>query len=129
MLTSSSGLRVARCALALLAASLFCTRVEAAFNYGDHHGASVGFINVREASVTTAGMIYGPPTVNLDTLSFDLLGVGAFNINASEGGVDMVGGQLFTTITAKPGNWITHLAITEHGDFSLTGNGTATTYA
>ncbi len=140
MLTSSSGLRVARCALALLAVSLFCMRVEAGLiSYGDFEGESVSFLDVKESterytvdgsSVThSTSPSYGAPTVstNQDSLWFDPFDFRAW---AAGGSFSEVDGWLSTTVVAKPGHWISDLVIREAGDFTLFGTTTTDgTYA
>ncbi len=126
MKSSRRSICVALCALGVAVVCLVGGPAQAAFiNYGDHHGSTVSFLDVTEASVTDPPPLFGPPTVSVDTLSFTPQGFGAFGMG---GAVDLTDGQLTTTLAAKPGQWITEILITENGDFSLAGTGTSMTY-
>lgn len=101
-----------------------CAATTDVYEYGDFTAQDVIFEGVTEASVTDPVPLYGAPSVSLDSLLFDLAGVGAFG---TAGGFDFIDVQLQTTIVAKSHRAITQLEIRENGDFSLFGSGTAAT--
>ncbi len=96
-------------------------------DYGDFTAGNLNFKDVTEASLTNSHAVYGSPTVSGDSISFDLEGVGAFNIKEEDGGFDFVDGQLTVTFDAKDGAAIHKVAVSEYGDYSLFGKGTSDT--
>jgi len=94
--------------------------------YGDFSGTNVDFLGVQETST------FGPPTEQLfdapivlgDQLLFFPTN---FSANSANGGVTQVGSQLQATIMATNGTTLTNFSITEFGDTTLTGVGTAAT--
>ena len=96
-------------------------------DYGDFTAGNLNFLDVTEASMTNSTKVYGAPTVSADSISFDLEGVGAFNIKEQDGGFDFVDGQMTVTFDAHEGSGIHKVEIAEYGDFSLFGKGTLDT--
>ena len=118
-------------AIALLVAMVVALTVPlaaASTNYGDYAGDTMSFYQVTEDSTTDPGApLYGTPTIIGDTLLFPLTACGSF---AYGGATDMTHGTLTTTIEAvAPNTFIGAIGFAEYGDVSLSGSGTAATFA
>ena len=126
MTTKSVFTRVASVA-ALTASALMGSvpAVHASINYGDFDGVSVMYLDVTENSQTDPTPLYGAPTISVDTLDFNPIGLGAF---ATDGGIDLTDAQLEFGIMAKEGYGLQTLMFIERGDYTLGGLGTAATY-
>lgn len=94
--------------------------------YGNFAGTTVDFFGVTETSATDPTPLYGAPNVIGDSLAFLPQG---FASESSGGSSDVTDGTLTVTITAKPGYFLDKISIAEIGDYSLSGIGTAATYA
>lgn len=111
-------------ALLCVQASSFATPI----NHGDYEGDTVWYRTVTEDTNTgDAQPLFGAPTISGDALDFNPIGFSASATGAN--GVDQTDGQLFFMIEAKDGNGIQTLELSEAGDVSLTGFGTAATFA
>jgi len=95
-------------------------------NYGDLYGDTVTFGSVTESTFTHDYALYGTPSTIGDTLRFQLTNFGQYMSGGSSGVMD---GMLETTIQASAGTWIDTIRFAEYGDVSLSGTGTASTYA
>ncbi len=120
----------AKTLLVLMAACLATGAVAQAapIYYGDQTAVSVIYRQVTEDSSTDATPLFGEPSVSGDSLNFSPPSFGA---NASNGSIDLTDGTLITTIESKPGNnrsGIEEIRFSERGDYTLAGNGTASTY-
>lgn len=115
-------------AIVLLALGAISNRCDAAtINYGSF--GPVGgftFADVIESSGTDPVPLYGPPTPFVTGLDFDPT---TFVSTQSGGAGDITDGQLNFTITTNAAGSIATLKLSERGDFSLTGVGTAATQA
>jgi hypothetical protein len=120
--TRFAGLMLAGC-------SLFATTgktLAAPINYGDFNGLNLSYLQVTE-TVNTPGdtaPLYGAPTLIGDQLDFNPKG---FSAGAVNGNLDITDGQLNFTLLSNLGRAITDLAVSEGGDFTLLGTGTAAT--
>ena len=95
----------------------------ATINYGDFNGVTVTYKNVSENDEG----LFEKPTVSGDALLFSPT---AFGIeSAGAGGFDMLDGTLQMIIKAKPAKFIDTIRMTEAGDYTLFGSGTAGTSA
>lgn len=112
----------------LIAFAAFASNTQAApINYGDFSDVPPGgvmYLDVTESSATDPTPLFHGPTITGDILDFDPKGFAAF---AGSGGSDLTDGQLNFTIMALPGAAVTSLMITESGDYSLIGTGSAAT--
>lgn len=113
-------------AAVVLTGALAATTAGATTIYGNLSGANFDFLGVQETS--TFGdpePLFGAPTVSSDQLLFFPTN---FSASAGGGGFDMTGAQLQLTIMATgPGATIDALKLTEAGDTTLAGLGTAAT--
>src|SRR5690606_14708681 len=113
------------CATALLGVSV--SSVQAApINYLDKVGSTAVFSGIVEDSATDATPLYGMPTISVHTLDFNPTSFGSF---ASGGSADVTDGLLAFTVAANPGYGVTRLVLSECGDYTLMGLGTAATSA
>lgn len=94
----------------------------ASINYGNFAVGTVIFGNVTESSGTDAVPLYGAPDPYVVGLDFDPTSFVAFSAG---GGADITDGQLNFTVTNP--NGISSIALTESGDYTLIGTGTAAT--
>lgn len=95
--------------------------------YPNASGTTVNFSNMSEDSNTDPIPLFGAPTVVGDTLKFSPVSFGASSTNGVQAGVgggsiDITDGTFQTTVTARPGNFITNFNITEKGDYTLIGS-------
>jgi hypothetical protein len=97
-------------------------------NHGNRAGVTVDFLNITEDSNTdpVPPALFGSPTVSVDSLVFNPVSFGA---SAQNGSFDITDGTLTTRIDARPGFTIPSFNITERGDYTLAGSGTAATNA
>lgn len=95
-------------------------------NYGNFSGTTINFFQVQEDSITDALPLFGAPTLAGDSLLFFPT---AYASSSANGTADTTSGTLKMTITAKPGNFIKTIKVTELGDYALAGIGTAATSA
>jgi len=114
------------CALAVFAV---CSAASAtSINYGTVSTPKFDFLSVTESSGTDTIPLYGPPSGFDSGLDFDPQN---FVSSSAGAGGDVTDGQLNMIIDGKPspsGVWgFTSLAISEFGDHSLVGTGTAAT--
>jgi hypothetical protein len=96
----------------------------ATINYGNFGPVppGVSFLQVEESSGTDPVPLYGPPTPFATGLDFNPAN---FLATAAGGTVDITDGQLnFTVLSTLP---ITTLNLSERGDYTLGGSGTAVT--
>lgn len=116
---------VAVCALAALLAS--SSARAASINYGDFAPSppDVMFLDVTESSGTDSVPQYGPPSVFSNGLDFDPIG---FTSSSDNGTADISDGQLNFTIMGNGALGVGSITISEGGDFSLIGTGTAATW-
>ena len=112
--------------LALLAAPLRAQPI----NYGNHPGTDVTFNQVVEDSATDSTPLFGAPLVSGNGMSFTP--TAAFNAKSITGipAVDITDGKLSFTLDANNSNLgaIHTVAVTERGDYTLQGSGTAVTH-
>ena len=113
-------------ALALCSAvlGLFSAAANAAsISYGNFGPVppGVSFLNVTESSPTDAVPLYGPPVAFPTGLDFAPMNFGAAG---AAGAIDVTNGQLNFTVMAPV---VGAIGITEAGDYSLAGIGTAAT--
>lgn len=116
--------------IGLVALAMASTQASALTNYADAMGTSFNFTNMSE-DTTTAGdpdPIFGAPTIVGDALIFSPTG---FASNASGGASDQTNGTFTLNISSKDKDLIAveQVNLTELGDFSLGGAGTAGTDA
>jgi len=99
------------------------TAMAASISYGNFGPVPPGvmFLNVTESSGTDPVPLYGAPTAFSVGLNFTPTN---FSASASGGSVDLTDGQLNFSIMS-PG--VTSVSLTEGGDYTLTGVGTAAT--
>jgi hypothetical protein len=110
------------CALGL--ALVAATSQAATISYGNFGPVAPGvtFIDVEESSGTDPVPIYGPPAPFSIGLDFNPT---SFTASSIGGGADLTDGQLnFTVDSALP---ITTIGLSERGDYTLAGVGTAAT--
>jgi hypothetical protein len=89
-------------------------------NYGTHSGANVNFLNVTEDTGSSEPLpLFGAPIVGGDSLDFNPTG---FDASSSGGGSDITDVNLVMMITAKPGQSIESIVLSESGDTTLSGN-------
>jgi hypothetical protein len=105
------------------AAILFASPI----NYGNLNGVSVVYQQITEDSTTDPTPLFGQPSVADDSLLFSPVSFGASATGA--GGIDLTDGTLATSIVALQNSRIKKLQFSEFGDYSLYGNGTASTSA
>ena len=115
----------------LTLSALFCVQTSSLatpINHGDYEGDTVWYRTVTEDTNTgDAQPLFGAPTISGDSLDFNPIG---FSASATgENGVDQTDGQLFFMIESKDGSGLKSLELSEAGDVSLTGFGTAGTFA
>jgi len=115
--------------VAILAIGLFlsadlASSSELPIHYGDFAGTNLAFLDVTEDSATSDDPMFGKPKVSGDALLCVPQGVAAYS---KTGGVDFRDGQLTTTLVADAGHGIHQLTLSEYGDYSLLGTGTAAT--
>ena len=91
-------------------------------DYGDFAGTTVNFEDVTESSGTDSVPLYGQPTVTGDTLRFSP--TEAFFAEAGSYG-DTTDGKLELHLQAADGYQISAIRVTEGGDYSVIGPGTA----
>lgn len=118
---SHSSRRIA-IALFLALASGTATVTAAPVNHGDFGP----YLDVTESSATDPipPARFGEPTLNADVLDFD---PNEFVASASGGDLDITDVQLNYTFMTTPLAGVTSMTVTESGDLSLTGDGTALT--
>lgn len=93
--------------------------LSAPINYGSFMGTDVTYVDVTEASATDPVPLFGPPTVNGNSIDFNPVG---FAANASGAGdSDITDGQLTFMVTAKPEKRILNISLSEAGDTTLAG--------
>lgn len=92
--------------------------------YGNFFGADVNYLAVTESSGTDAVPLFDTPAIVTNSLDFDPK---AFVSYASNGAADVTDGQLNFNIVAHAGKVITNVSISEGGDYTLVGTGTAST--
>jgi hypothetical protein len=112
-----------------LALALASQTVNAApINYGNLAGTTVLFEDVTEDSATDPLPLYGTPGLSGNGLVFSP--TAAFSAKSVNGGApDLTDGKLTTTISTTGLNRISAVSITEFGDYTLFGGGTASTAA
>jgi hypothetical protein len=95
-------------------------------NYGDFAGSTVMYLDVTETANTPGDEepLYGSPTIIGNKLDFDPAG---FAATGTGGTVDLTDGQLNFTLMGVPDFAITSFSISEGGDYSLMGTGSAAT--
>ena len=97
-------------------------------NYGDFGpdalAGSTMYLGVTESSGTDAVPLFDTPALSADTLDF---APKTFVASAVDGSSDLTDGQLNFDMMALPGTAMTSLLITEGGDYTLFGTGTAAT--
>lgn len=122
MRNSRFALAVAATLLGLGAASAEA----ASINYGAFVGNTVQYQDVTETANTPGDTepLYGAPTIIGDSLDFDPMG---FSASATGGGADLTDGQLNFTLLAMGQRALTSISLSEQGDYSLLGTGTAVT--
>lgn len=119
---------------ALAAATCTSSSVAGTISYGDFGpdfppGITM-YQDVQESSGTDAVPLYGAPTVSGDKLDFDPAGYVAY---ATAGGSDITDGQLNLNVMVLKGlnnavaGGLTSLLVSESGEYSLFGSGTAAT--
>jgi hypothetical protein len=86
----------------------------------------VMFNDIEESSGTDSVPLFGPPDAFSIGLDFD---PASFVSTASGGNEDITDGQVNFTLMGNPGVGIESISLTEAGDYSLTGVGTAATQA
>ncbi len=113
-------------ALPILATALLVAGPASALtSYGDFSGADLDFIDVNETSLFgDPEPLFGAPTTAGNSLLFFPT---TFTATSAGGGVDGTGSLLNLTLEATGGNTLTTFSITEFGDTSLFGAGTAAT--
>ena len=113
-------------AVCAVASSFLSNVVATPINYGDFTGSSVMYLDVTETANTTGDEepLYGPPSIIVDTLDFD---PGGFSAVALDDLSDLTDGQLNFTLMGQPNVAISSITLSESGDYSLTGTGTAAT--
>lgn len=125
MMTTSRTFFSSLLALALLFATAMVSDA-APINYGDFSGTSVMYLDVTETanSPDDDEPLYGPPTISGNKLDFDPSG---FAATAVPGAPDVTDGQLNFTLMAATGATLKTINISEGGDYTLFGTGTAGT--
>ncbi len=119
--TAKTRIAVLSAGALLLAYSLSAV---ATTNYGSFAGSTVIYQNVSENSGTDPGQYYmGTPQVFGDTLDFNPV----YSVSVSGGAVKVRDAQVNFDIQAKPGFGVEGLVFSEQGDFTMAGNGTAST--
>ena len=119
-----------RCAaLAALACLAFSSSNVLAnpINYGDLDDIPPGdvmYTQVTESSGTDPVPLYGAPTVTVNAMDFNPAG---FTANAAGGGADITDGQMNFGLMSVPGRAMASINLSESGDFTLFGAGTAAT--
>jgi hypothetical protein len=93
--------------------------------YGNEFGSTVDFLNINETP-STGGELFGDPDISGDALLFDPTG---FQLTVGGGGFGVVDSHLNFIIQAKAGFGIQGFGISESGDVTLAGAGTAATFA
>jgi len=114
--------------------ALYCPSALAApINYGDLDDIPPGdviYTQVTESSGTDPVPLFGAPTVTVNMLDFNPAG---FTANAAGGGADITDGQLNFGVVVPQGTFapptvaINSISLSEAGDFTLFGIGTAAT--
>ncbi|MGB5395764.1 MAG: VPLPA-CTERM sorting domain-containing protein [Gammaproteobacteria bacterium] len=110
----------------LLLALFFSASHAAPINYGDFSGTSVMYLDVTETANTPGDTepLFSSPTVTGNTLDFNPKG---FAASAGGGGVDITDGQLNFMLRSIAGSAINSVIISESGDYTLFGTGSAVT--
>ena len=116
----------------LLLAGQAATTTHAAILYGDFSDIPPGAVlysDVKESSSSdpVPPPLYGAPSIFVNTLDFDPTGFGATSVGPIPG-ADITEGQLNFGFQAIPGSGIAGFTLSESGDFTLTGSGTAITH-
>lgn len=125
-----NGYRASGRFVAMIAASALLFTASAVhaspINYGDFTGTTVMYLDVTESANTPGDEppLFGEPTIIGNKLDFDPFG---FSASAADGSADITDGQLNFTLMGVQGQPINSFSITESGDFSLLGVGTAAT--
>jgi hypothetical protein len=94
--------------------------------YGDYYGTTVDFLDVTEESTTDLLPLYRAPIHFGNQFYFF---PNPFNSSSSGVGSDTTEGVLTMTLQAADGFAIKTVTITEYGNYALTGDGTAATFA
>lgn len=114
--------------LLILFASAPYTLAAAPANYGDFGPdfppGGVIYQDVTESSGTDDLPLFTAPTITGDDLDFDPKG---FIASAADGNSDVTDGQLNFTLQVLEGAGVLSLLLSESGDFTLFGTGTAAT--
>ena len=113
--------------LALTILLVLCASADAtSISYGDFGGNTVMYLDVTETANTPGDEepLYGAPTLFGTKLDFDPAGFSAVAIG---GFPDLTDGQLNFTLMGTPGVAITSVSLSEGGDYSLLGIGSAAT--
>lgn len=116
-----------KAALAACLAFSTLSSTAASVNYGDFSDVPPGtvmYLDVTESSGTDPVPLYGGPTIFGNLLDFDPT---SFAADATDGNSELVDGQLNFVVMAAGGSAITSLEVSESGDYSLFGTGTAAT--
>ncbi|XAL99260.1 PEP-CTERM sorting domain-containing protein [Phycisphaeraceae bacterium D3-23] len=103
------------------------TQTDAApINYGDFSGTTVMYLDVTETanSPGDTAPLFGAPSIVGDQLDFDPAG---FSAAGNGGSSDITDAQLNYTLMSAPGTVITSFTVSESGDYSLVGTGSAAT--
>jgi hypothetical protein len=97
--------------------------------HGNFMGSTVAYVGVSESSSTDAPPLYGTPVVSGDTLEFfPSPAVGpnpSIGFGAAAPPSDTTDGFLSFAVNAKPGFVLADIDISEGGDYSLSGLGSA----
>lgn len=117
-----------RAALIVGVAGLAGSALARPINYGDYFGSNIDFIQVTEDSSTeTPGTpVFGAPTLSGNALLWFPTTYSSFSQNGS---ADSTNGVLTVSLRSRPGEFIKSVTISEIGDYSLSGVGTASTFA
>ncbi|MEQ8210882.1 MAG: hypothetical protein RH917_13735 [Lacipirellulaceae bacterium] len=89
--------------------------------------AGIVFTDIVEDSGTDPTPLYGAPSPFLVGLDFNP--TAAFSASSVNGGADLTDGQLDFSVRTRPEVGITSISLSEFGQYSLTGVGTAATNA
>lgn len=115
----------------VLLAAQAATTTEAAIVYGDYSDVPPGaviYTDVTESSSSdpVPPPLYGAPSIFTNTLDFDPTGFGATSVGPIPG-ADITEGQLNFGFHTIPGAGIAGITLSESGDFTLVGSGSANT--
>lgn len=99
----------------------------APISYGDYTGTHLSFLNVTEDSTTTNDPLFGAPNIIAEQYLF--FPTTFTSTSTGAGAYDITSGELTMTLRAADGFAISSVNVTELGNYSLTGSGTASTWA